>query len=384
MTPRDPGPLADLLTRRSILQRSAGAGGAVMLGGSLSAFLASCGGDDGGDASSSLITASADEIKNATGRIDVLGFQFYQDDKVHNAGKVKAKWAYTQDQANIPAKVKPDGAFDVADVTPGILLQMLEIDRLAPIDTEALSNYADLSPVLTETPTLMKSGSSDVYAVPFTAVAAQTAWDSKQVPEPRAMEDLLKPVYKGKVGFVDSAIAPIVIAYGLGLSGDEPQQFGARELDQVKQFMEELKPQIKTVYAVGDEINLMTRGDIAVATQTIKSFFSDSPNVKFNDVGATTFIDAWGVMPGAEPAPALQWLDQFISVDGLRAVSKLAFSLPANPAAQDVLPANLQISLEDTVAGAPILGQLPTKGDDKQVGNEELLQVWSDFKASFV
>lgn len=372
-------------TRRELIRRSAGIGGVVLAGGALTELLAACG--------SSSKTSSAgltpQDVKQATGTIKVLGYQFYQDDKFQNGGKVQAKWGYVSQDAELPAKAKPANSYDVVDAAGDTVTQFFEINRLQPIDTSLLTNYKSIAPAVRHYP-LWKGKDGKIYAVPVAMAVDETGWDAASVPEPKRIQDLLKPEYKGVVGVIDSFIVLPATGLALGVSPDRtaPQKLTSANLKEIVSFLDKLKPQIRTLYAFGDEVNLFSRGDIKVAYLTVGSLIQQASKngvqVKGNFVGSLTFADSWAITTDAAVAASLQWIDRFISIPGQKSMAKVSGSTPVVPAAvqPSVLQPELRIPFPQLIRNAPILGSPSTKAEGKYVGLEDLINTWNEFKAS--
>ncbi len=325
--------------------------------------------------------ASGADVASAEGEINVLGYQFYQADDVHNAGKVQASWSYVQADTELPPKLRPRGSFDVATMSLTVLDPLYKIDRFAPIDPDLLENYGDLDPTLRA---LYTKEDGSVWGVPYAVVPGQMGWNSDLVSEPKDIRDLLKPEYTGKVGLVDNAVLLPAYALALGLSSPErPELVTHESMEQVMAFLEELRSQVKTIFVFGDEPNLFARSDIAVAFQTFASFFTESPSMKFNFVGSISFVDAWGILQDGDHAKGISWINNFTTPEGLSAMAGMSYANPSNDESLDGLPEALRMPIADLVKASPPLGATPLEKGD-YVSLPEMIEMWSAYKASFL
>lgn len=372
------------VTRRDLLRGGTAAGGAVLLGGSLGPLLAACA-SSSTSPSPAVLTAS--QIAGARGTIHVLGWQFYESDKTQNTSRVKASWSYITSSDQIATKIKPAHSFDVFTSSASLMDEFYAVKRIAPLDISLLPNYHLIVPAVRES-SVWKGPDGKVYAVPLAGSAGLTAWDSAHVPEPRTMQDLLKPVYRGILGVLDDPNTLWQFARGLGLSpASHPERLTHQQLDQVMAYLGKLKPQIKTLYGFGEEVNLFSRGDIRVAFQSFGSLVTSASKngakVKGNYLGSVMFVDALSVTPDANMAASYQWINQAISVAGQQGMAQASLANPVVDAANNALPPSLRISFAKLAVLSPILGPFPVTSSGDQVSGQDLATAWSNFKGSF-
>lgn len=354
-------------------------GGALVAGGGLSGLLSAC-----GDKGAAPTSVTEQDVRNASGTISVTAFSFYEAPEL-NAGPVKAKYTDLGTTIEIVSKIRPvNSGFDVSSTGPNLMRELFAIDRLIPLDTELLTNYAALDPSVRDDPLYFKDGAA--YAVPFMVSVGFTAWDSDKVPEPKSADDLLDPVYKDSIALLDGADVLIFIDKLLGFDN---RHFTLGDLEKVKAYFEELKPNIKTLFAFGDEVQLFGRGDIAVAYQTYGSLLNSAqkanPAVKGNFLGSNTYADSWSIVKGADVAASLNWINNAISLKGQRALAESSGGFPPLGRARNpsLDPGPLHgLTPKEVLSKSPVNPGVPVEGDGL-VTQDILENTWSELKASF-
>lgn len=372
------------ISRRSFLQRNLMIGGVVIAGGGLSGLLSACGGDSGTTTSSGGSGLTVQDVEAAKGTITVYGWSS-ENAPLQNDGPVKAKWTdIAGDAAQIPIKIKPEGSFDVFTSNAGQMEQYFATGRLAPIDTALLSNYEGINATLRDDP-VWKGPDGAVYAVPIILGPALIAWDSNKVGEPGQLEDLLKPEYTGGIGIYDDYQMINTVAQGLGLP--QPPELTASDFDQVKEFLEKLRPQVKTFYTFGGEAQLFGRGDITVAYSTFASLIvgeqESNPAIKTNTVSSVSYADAFSVLKGSNEAASIAWINQAIAPAAMKNLAEVGKAPTTLQSANAVLPKQLQKPLSQLVEESPIVGPYPLEASGDKVTVEEATAYWTEYKASF-
>lgn len=376
------GPNASgVLTRRHMLKKTLVAGGAVAGSGALATVLQACG---GGGQSAQSSTVSAKQVKDATGSINVLTYTFYQVPEL-NSGPVTAKFTAEGSTSDVIAKVRsPSSGLEVMNSGPSSLVPLYALERLVPIETELIPRYGTIDPTLSGSSTLKHEGK--VYAVPFMVSIGLAAWDGSVVPEPTSSAGLLGSAYKGSIGVVDESDTLITFAELLGF---DITHFTTDNLEAVMSYLEELKPNIRTLYAFGEEVQLFGRKDIAVALWSYGSLVTEAqkvnPDVKGNLLASNSYVDCWSVLEGSDMAAALSWIDGTLSVESQRALSAASGSLAVVEKAHDpsLLPPELrQYTLAELLEKSPINVGVPLEGEGL-VTRDIMDNAWSEFTSSF-
>jgi spermidine/putrescine-binding protein len=379
---RSKSEILDSISRRQFVQRNLAIGGTLLASGGLSGLLTACGGDRAG---SSATDVTESDVRNATGTINVLTFSFYQVPAL-NSGSVTGDFASLANPAELLTKSRSvDLGLDVVNSASNVMDQLYALERLVPIDADVISNYDRLEPTLRNDPVF--SQGDEVFAVPFAVAVGFTAWDSDTVSEPTSAEDLLDPAYEGSIGLINESDTLIVIAKLLGF---DVNNFTLEDLDEVKAYLEELKPNVKTLFVFGDEVQLFARGDIAVAFQTFGTLLTraqqSNPAIQGNLVGSLSYVDTWSILDGADVPASLNWINHSLNEDAQVALVEASGGYPSVSKALDpsLYPPELQdLTLAEVIKQSPPNPGVPTEGDGL-VTRDVLDTTWNEYGASFV
>jgi spermidine/putrescine-binding protein len=363
-----------VVSRRDLLRSAAAVGSTAMVSGVLSA----CGSSS---ASSSSAELTAKQVSQAQGTIKYLGWQYYQTPEM-DSGPVKAHWTYISNVGQLITAPKLPNAFDAYNPGAGIMLAYFAEKAIAPIPTHLLANYEQIPAVLRKY--FVFNGK--VYGVPFQLTPSLNTYDLAKVPEPKSINDLLKPVYKGLIGLPDNDETVIPgIARGLGIDiVNKP--FTHDVLDQAMAFLNKLKPSVKTFYEVGGDVQLMQGGDIAFAFQTygavIPQELKSKPSIKYNYLASILSIDCLSVTPWADMPKSVSWINHQITVPVQSAIAKHAGSAPVLQAAYAGLSGPGILPLNQMLAIPPV-PNLPPEPHGNVVSLGQLQAAWSSYKQSF-
>lgn len=351
--------------------------------------LAACGSDSATSTNTSTISAS--EVKDASGSIKVTGWQYYEAAKAQDAGAVKATWSYLATDKDLYTKTR-GGKFDVASPSSLTIGPLGALGVLRPIDTSLLSNYDVIDPTLANDP-IWKNADGQTVCVPFAVSPSFTAYDSADVPVAQNINDLLKPAYKDSIALADDAatIEQFAIAQGV----KDTRKMTQAQLQSVMDFLDKLKPNVKTFFQFGEEAQLFSRNDVNVLTPAVGSYLGKAiettPSIKFNFVAGVSLIDCWAVVGDANEAAALNWINATLSTPGQKAIVKASSSYPVNQAAvpelaklgDPVSVATAEMSLPEILKEAPISHGFAVKSTGDNVTLDEVTRAWTRYKASF-
>jgi spermidine/putrescine-binding protein len=368
-------------SRRDVLRSAMALGGTAMVSGVLSA----CGGSSSSTGGSSTSAGggaqvTAKQVSEASGTINYLGWQFYQVPEM-DSGPVKAHWTYIGNVGQLISAPKLPNAFDVYNPGAGIMPPYFAEKAIAPIPTHLLGNYEKIPAWLRDY--FVFNG--QVYGVPLAVTPSMVSFDTARVPPVTSINDLLKPEYKGLIGLYDND-EEVIPAVGRGLGIDLFKPLTHDELTQCMNFLNKLKPQVKTFYETGGEVQLYQNGDIAVAFLTFGSLVTASqkarPKVKYNYLDAINSIDCLSVTPWADLPKSIAWIDHQITVPVQTAIAKHSGANPVVPGASTGLSGPGVLPLEKLKAFPPN-PNLPVKESGDVVTEPELQQAWTSYKQSF-
>lgn len=349
-----------------------------------------CGSDDGDDGDSSIPSASAssEEIENASGEIEILGWAYLETDE-QNAGSVQAKWSYPSTGPSLITKART-GSFDVIVSESAAMPALNSLGIFASVDTSLIEGYDEIIPELRDEFTTPEG---DVVGVPFTLGPWVTAYDSSKVPEPQNIDDLLDPVYRDAIALQDDALLVGQIAMEQGV--EDMSQMTQEDLDRAMAFLEELRPNVKSFFQIGEDTQLFNSGSISVSMASIGSTLAgaieNNPAIKFNYVAAGTFVDAWSITQEGDAAAAINYINRTLTAPGQTAIVEGSLNYPAVPEALPALAKSddpfaqelADMSLSELLKEAPILDGYAPEAEGDIVGIDDVIRAWDEYKASF-
>lgn len=367
--------------------RSGWARAVAVLAASLSvALLAACGGSDSNESASTL---TASQVKQANGEINVAAYSFYEVPKTQNVDGVSAKWAYYNDNQDMLTKIR-SGNFDVAQTDSSMVAAVSALEPL-PIQTELIPNYENIAPVFRDDPAF-KNANGEVIAVPFASTPELLAWDSSRVGKPETIDDLLKDEFADGIGLWDSPDIIQTIAMQQGV--EDTQKMTQDDLDRVMEYLDQLRPNVKSFYSFGGDARLYLNGTIVASFGSygtvLSKIIEQKPSVDFRPLGQ--WINAWVMPQGSDAAPALKWINNTLSDKSQKSLVEASGDYPAVPAGVEALATSkdpvmerfADLSYEQLLEAAPALrGNLPQSDDENVVTTEDLIRAWNSYKGSF-
>lgn len=356
---------------------------------SLTLGLAACGGSSG--SSSSAPSVSASQVADAKGNLAVAAFQYYEVPDVQDAGPVKTKWTYLTSAPDIITKTR-SGQFDLVGGGSDSITGQAAFNVLLPIDTSLLSNYDKIVPVLRDDPE-WKNSSGQVIAVPTSVTVALTAYDTSRVPEAKQLNDLLKPTYAKGIALYDdpATIGEIAVAQGVRDTRDLTQA----QLDRAMGFLNKLKPNVKTFFHSGEEVQLLDSGSVDVVIGTFGTILAKAveanPAIKFNYLAEGSFVNLWAIDRPDNYAADLNWINRLLTPAGQRAIVGASGDYPAVPSSLPALralgdpvdKAISELTLDQVLKAAPIYRGFSPEAHGDVAGIDDLTRAWDQYKASF-
>lgn len=135
---------------------------------------------------------------------------------------------------------------------------------LRPLDTDRISEWSRLYPVLKDLPGVMSDGR--VYVVPITAAVTGMLYDPVAATRPDSFSDLFDSRYEGRVAFADdAALAFQVAALGFGLP--DPANLGEDQALTAEIHLKRFRKSFTSFWCDLDDLaNAFENGKVAVAT----------------------------------------------------------------------------------------------------------------------
>src|ERR1700753_1353800 len=182
----------------------------------------------------------------------------------------KVTAAYMGSSDELVAKLRGGAAsnYDVISPSSDVATMLSRSGLVAPLDLSKISNYAQLSPNLTTRPLVRQNG--NVYGVPLTWGPNPLLYDTTAFTKtPATWAELWDPKYASKLSFWDDLSTMYMAAEVLGFGKNDPSaiyNLDDSQLQQVKQKLIALKPNIRKLWTTGGELtNLFQKHEVIAA-----------------------------------------------------------------------------------------------------------------------
>ena len=202
-----------------------------------------------------------------SGPLQILEWEGYQKPDFHmgfesDHPNAKLDYQYAASSNEFLTKVKTGAKVDIAHpCSPGIR-DWVDAGLVAPIDTTRLKNWDQLDPKQRE----LGNIDGKYYYVPWDWGYESLIVNTERVPDgkvPGSWADLWDPRYRGQFSMEDYPEAAVAMASD-ALKLPYPN-LTDDQLEQVKQKLVELKPNVRTLWTTSAEIiQQMTNGDVSI------------------------------------------------------------------------------------------------------------------------
>jgi len=194
---------------------------------------------------------------HAAGELHVLNWQGYGTDEAwavklfEDRTGFKVVHDYFNSEQEMLTKLRTSpGTYDVVLINNTFTQQAAKEGLIQPIDSSKLTNFADLTPQLRDSPRFNIDGK--LYGVAWLWGVTSFAYNTDDIKErPDSIQALWDSKYAGHVGWRDDAVESVqMAAIATGQDMNNPA-----DLDKIKEKLRALKPQIKTFWSSEDEWN---------------------------------------------------------------------------------------------------------------------------------
>jgi spermidine/putrescine transport system substrate-binding protein len=329
---------------------------------------------------------------HAAGQLKVLNWQGYGTDEKWALELFKQKTGlevvhdyFTSEQEMLTKVRTSPGIYDVVLMNNIYVMEAAGEGLIQPIDTSKITNFADLTPSLRDSPRFSKDGKH--YAISWVWGLTSFAYNTKKISgQPDSIEALWDPSHAGKVGWRDDALESIqMAALATGQDMNAPA-----DMDKVKAKLQALKSQIKTFWSSEDEWNkYMAAGDYDIAVYWSGSAARSKKAMKLPvefvvpKEGAIGWFDGLTIAANApNPEGAAQFIDFMVSPEFyVRWDNEVGAPASANAKANAQLPED---ALNRKVLGDPevvkrVQWMAPVSEEQRQKNQE----IWDEVKTSF-
>jgi putative spermidine/putrescine transport system substrate-binding protein/spermidine/putrescine transport system substrate-binding protein len=268
----------------------------------------------------------------------------------------KVSAAYMGSSDELVAKLRGGAAsnYDVISPSSDVATSLSRSGLVAPLDLTRVPNYTQLSPTLTQKPLVRQDGK--VYGVPLTWGPNPLLYDTTAFAKPPATwAELWDPKFANKLSFWDDLSTVYMAAQVLGFGKPDPTtiyHLTDPQLEQVKQKLIALKPNIRKLWTTGGELtNLFQNHEIIAAmgwplvtNQLHKSGLPIQEEIPAE--GTTGWIDHLMITQSSDNKDlAYQFLNYMISAQVQKQLSDVTGYIPANPQAAALMTPEQRHSL---------------------------------------
>jgi len=394
----------------------------VAVVGALGLALAACGGGGGGGAAPGGGpgappggTPYAGPVGQGEGKLSVLAWPGYAengstDPKINWVGpfeqqtgcKVAVKTFATSAEA---VQLFATGEYDVISASGDASLRLVYGDRVQPVNTALVPNYADIFPDLKDKPWNSVNGVS--YGIPHGRGANLLLYNKAANPTPPAswkdMWDANSPA-KGKISPYDDAIyiadaAVYLMATQPDLGIKNPYALDQKQFDAATTLLKQQKPLVAEYW--GDYVKQgqgLSSGSIAQGqgwqlTANLANADGDKVGTTKPKEGATGWSDTWMVKKDtANVNCSYQWLNYIVSPQVNAQIAEYFGEAPANQKSC-ALTANkdhcAQFHAEETgfwndvyYWTTPTANCLDGRTDAKCIAYDDWVKAWSQLRSS--
>jgi spermidine/putrescine-binding protein len=298
--------------------------------------------------------------KKAQPTLSLLVWEGYADPSFIQGFEAKCQCkvtaAYMGSSDELVAKLRGGASsnYDVISPSSDVATMLSRSGLVAPLDLTRIPNYTQLSPTLTSKPLVRQNG--NVYGVPLTWGPNPLLYDTTVFPKPPATwAELWDPKFANKLSFWDDLSTMYMAAQVLGFGKLDPTaiyNLNDEQLQQVKQKLIALKPNIRKLWTTGGELtNLFQNHEVIAAMGwplvTNQLHKSGLPIQEEIPVESTTgWIDHLMITQSSENKDlAYQLLNYLISAQAQKQLSDVTGYIPANPQAAALMTPEQRHSL---------------------------------------
>jgi spermidine/putrescine-binding protein len=268
--------------------------------------------------------------------------------------KVTAAYMGSSDELMAKLRGGASSNYDVISPSSDVATMLSRSGLVAPLDLSKVPNYSQLSPSLTSRPLVKQDGK--VYGVPLTWGPNPLLYYTRAFAKaPATWAELWDPKFANKLSFWDDLSTMYMAAEVLGFGKTDPAavyNLTDGQLEQVKQKLIALKPNIRKLWTTGGELtNLFQNHEVIagmgwplVTNQLHKSGLPIQEEIPAE--GTTGWIDHLMITSSSDNKElAYQLLNYLITAQAQKQLSDVTGYIPANPQAAALMTAEQRHSL---------------------------------------
>jgi spermidine/putrescine transport system substrate-binding protein len=377
------------LTRRDLMRRG---GLLAALAVSAPTLLAAC----GAGAKSAATPAVGNKVGGALNFLSWEGYDLTGSKTMkawQDANKVKLNPTYISTSDDIQAKIKSGSSVGYDLITYyqayGPVYSPKQLNIIEPIDLSHIPNAATLFPFFREGAAASKFWNIDgkQWGIPMFWSATTIDYRTDLMPKPESWLDLLKPEFKGKIGWVPDATAAFTL--GGRILGFDVPNYTRDQFKQIVDLLLRFRGQIKGFApSFGDLTNQLVSGEViaSFAGWSTVGLWARQKGAKVDDIipkeGTYTSCDAWAIPKTTQNRDTTYaWINEALRPEVQAEAAAALGSAVTLPEAVKLLPAEQQKlypydNLDEFFKLAPVFG-FPEKGKSGVVQHEEWLSEWA-------
>ena len=299
-----------------------------------------------------LLSALTFSCGKKTSSLNLLVWEGYADPSFvkafeeQNHCKVSASYMGSSDELVAKLRGGSAGNYDVISPSSDVATELSRSGLVAPLDLSKVPNYSQLSPSLTSRTLVKQNGK--VYGVPLTWGPNPLLYDTRAFPKaPATWAELWDAKFANKLSFWDDLSTMYMAAEVLGFGKTDPAavyNLSDAQLEQVKQKLIALKPNIRKLWTTGGELtNLFQNHEVIAAmgwplmtNQLRKLNFPIGETIpKENTTG---WIDHLMITAASTRKElATQFLEYMVEAKTQKLVADVTQYTPANPTTSDLI-----------------------------------------------
>ena len=323
----------------------------------LALVAAGCGSSDSGSDSGSKSDTLPTSVGKGEGALNLVAWAGYVEDGSNDAKvdwvsdfekdsgcKVNVKIGNTSDEM---VQLMKTGEYDGVSASGDATLRLIAGDDVAPVNTDLVPNYADISSFLKDTHYNTVDGTN--YGIPHGWGANLLMWNKAEVtPAPTSWGAVFEKdsPYKGKITAYDS---PIYIAdaalYLMKTQPDlgikDPYALNQEQFDAAISLLKDQKANIGEYWSdYLKEADAFEKGSLVLGTtwqviaNTVEADKAGTVETVLPDEGSTAWSDTWMVAAKAKhPNCMYLWMNHITSPSVQAQVAEWFGEAPANPKA---------------------------------------------------
>lgn len=313
--------------------------------------LAACGGESEEADVASDSGEDATETASEGGTLNLLVWEGFADPAIISDYEeeygVKVNAVYFGSSDELLAKLKSGGGstYDLVSPSGDLSGLLVQENMLEPINTESITNYADIDDSL-KVKEVEKDG--EVYGVPYVWGPNYLIYDADVISEPiKSWNDFADSKYAGQLSLSDD-INNLYIA-GQALGVDNIYNMSEEELQEAKALVETWEPQVRKYWATAGELNdLFANKEVALAVGwplTVKQINDQGRNLKWAipEEGTTGWMDHYMIVKGSKNKKNAElFIDYSIRPEIQAKTAEALYYAPVNLKAKEFMSEDVQ------------------------------------------